>query len=97
MMLGDLAHMVERLLRMREALGSIPRISIFKFFCAIDKNNVHNLFKGIVLAIYKCQNVGDIYDIQVESIFHQLIWDHVIRQGTIPVECGSFQFHAKPG
>lgn len=31
-MLGDLAHMVERLLRMREALGSIPRISILMFF-----------------------------------------------------------------
>lgn len=48
-MLGDLAHMVERLLRMREALGSIPRISIF-----LANNNTFELlilFKGAELAI----------------------------------------------
>jgi hypothetical protein len=47
MMLGDLAHMVERLLRMREALGSIPRISIFAKFIFI---------KETVLATYTAQN-----------------------------------------
>lgn len=31
LLIGDLAHMVERLLRMREALGSIPRISSLFF------------------------------------------------------------------
>ena len=29
---GDLAQMVERLLSMQEALGSMPRFSIFLFF-----------------------------------------------------------------
>jgi hypothetical protein len=48
-MLGDLAHMVERLLRMREALGSIPRISILIFAKFI-------FIKETVLATYTAQN-----------------------------------------
>lgn len=41
-MLGDLAHMVERLLRMREALGSIPRISILHIFVKYISYRVYN-------------------------------------------------------
>ena len=32
--------MVERLLSMQEALGSMPRFSIFIYFCKISINNI---------------------------------------------------------
>ena len=85
-MLGDLAHLVERLLRMREALGSSPRISRL-IFC---KKTFY--FKETEWATCTDRNDAQICDIPSELIFHLQLLGHVIRRDTIQVECATCQF-----